>query len=137
MTIGTNSSGNTLFFMNNQSFRGNYDSPVLLLTKAGNTSYPYNPEWNVYNFGTNSSIRLVIRNMTPLSHPMHLHGHVFWVLAEGMGEWDGSTVNNSNNPQRRDVQMMPAGNETMPSYLVIEFLAQNPGVWSFHCHISW
>lgn len=69
---------------------------------------------------------------------MHLHGHSFWVVAEGVGQWDG-VVTRPENPQRRDTQLMdfgypyPAG----MSYTVIEFMADNPGVWPFHCHIAW
>lgn len=134
--LGTNSSGNTLFFLNGVSFRGDYNAPVLLLAKTGNLSYPYDPEWNVYNFGTNSSIRLVVTNTSPLSHPIHLHGHIFWVLAQGTGTWDGA-VQNTVNPPRRDVHLLPAGSATDPGYVVLEFNANNPGVWPFHCHISW
>ena len=122
--------------MNGETFRGNYDAPVLLLAKMGNISYPDDPEWNVYNFGTNSSVRIIMHNETPLAHPMHLHGHNFWVLAEGVGQWDGTIVN-PGNPQRRDVQMLQAGTTESPGYLVIEYLANNPGVWPLHCHISW
>lgn len=136
ITLGVNASGHRLFFMNGVSFRGNYDHPILLLAQLGNTSYPYDPQWNVYNFGTNTSIRLVIRNLTPLAHPMHLHGHSFWVLSEGLGTWDG-VVTNPQNPQRRDVQLMPGGAPGNPAYLVIEILADNPGVWPLHCHINW
>jgi len=121
--------------MNNQAFRGNYDNPILLLSKLGNTSYPEDPEWNVYNFGSNQSARLIINN-PPIAgqlfdHPMHLHGHNFWVLAEGLGEWDG-VITNPYNPQRRDTQLVQGG-----GYLVIEYMQDNPGVWPLHCHIVW
>ena len=33
---------------------------------------------------------------------------VRFVLAEGTGTWDGSTIINGNNPQRRDVQIVQA-----------------------------
>lgn len=134
--LGTNSSGNNLFYINGESFRGNYDHPVLLLAKLGNISYPDNPEWNVYNFGSNSSVRFIIINNTTFAHPMHLHGHNFWVLAEGNGTWNG-TVTNPDNPQRRDVQLLQGGTPDSPGYLVIEILADNPGVWPLHCHIAW
>lgn len=119
--------------MNDSSFRVDYNAPVLLLSKNGNDSYPYNPEWNVYNFGSNSSIRIVLTNDNGIAHPMHLHGHTFLVESVGdSGEvWDGSTVRPSN-PQRRDVQMLPAG-----GYLVLQFPSDNPGVWPLHCHIAW
>lgn len=136
ISIGNNASGNTLFFMNGVSFRGNYENPVLLLANLGNVSYPADPEWNVYNFGTNTSIRIIIRNLTPISHPMHLHGHNFWILAEGVGAWEGN-ITNPTNPQRRDVQLLDKGSPGAPSYLVIQFTADNPGVWPLHCHISW
>ena len=63
---------------------------------------------------------------------MHLHGHNMFVLSEGVGTWDGSSVVNGANPQRRDVQLLqPNG------YLVVQIDADNPGVWPFHCHIAW
>ncbi|MCJ1311797.1 hypothetical protein MMC25_005470 [Agyrium rufum] len=133
--LGTNSSGNSLFFMNGVSFRGNYDHPVLPLAYLGNTTYPDDPEWNVYNFGSNSSMRFVIINNTTLTHPIHLHGHEYWVLAEGIGTWDG-TITNPSNPQRRDVQLLQ-GDPTLPGYLVLQINADNPGVWPLHCHIAW
>ena len=67
---------------------------------------------------------------------MHLHGHNPWIVAEGVGTWDGTV--NSINPQRRDTQMLqPAASEDQPGYLVLEFNADNPGVWPLHCHIAW
>ena len=66
---------------------------------------------------------------------MHLHGHNFWVVAEGTGEWNGTV--NSINPQRRDTQLLQPMNGTEPGYLVLEFNTDNPGVWPFHCHIAW
>ena len=66
---------------------------------------------------------------------MHLHGPNMWVLAEGQGKWDGKIVN-PNNPYRRDVQLLGPGAPDKPAYVVLEFLADNPGVWALHCHIS-
>lgn len=60
--------------MNGESFRGDYNAPILLLSNLGNNSYPDNPEWNVYNFGSNSSVRIVLENPFFLAHPIHLHG---------------------------------------------------------------
>ena len=117
--------------MNDVSFRADYNSPILLLAKAGNTSYPYSPEWNVYNTGSNSTIRVIVNNPTGVAHPMHLHGHNMFVLSEGLGSWDG-TIKHAKNPQRRDVQLLqPLG------YMVMQINAENPGVWPFHCHIAW
>lgn len=118
--------------MNNQTFRANYNNPILLLSNLGNNSYPDDPQWNVYNFGSNSSIRFVITNPFFLAHPIHLHGHNFHVLDVGTSlPWDGTIVNPAN-PQRRDVQIVPAG-----GYIVLQIEADNPGAWPLHCHIAW
>ncbi|TVY80676.1 oxidoreductase ptaK [Lachnellula suecica] len=130
--FGQNATGFWVWTMNKVSFRTNYNAPILLLSNAGNNSYPQSPQWNVYNFGSNSSIRFVITNPGVAAHPMHLHGHNFFVLAVGTGTWDGKTVVNAANPQRRDVQIVPAG-----GYLVMQITADNPGVWPLHCHIAW
>ena len=125
-----NGSNIFLWELDKQSFRANYNNPVLLLANQGNLSYP--AAWNVKNFGSNSSIRVVVNNPTPAAHPMHLHGHNMFILHEGPGNWDGTSVTNPNNPLRRDVQMLPAN-----GHIVWQINADNPGVWPFHCHIAW
>lgn len=54
-----------------------------------------------------------------------------YVLAAGTGSWNG-TITNPSNPQRRDVQLVEAN-----GYIVVQFDPTTPGVWPFHCHISW
>jgi len=127
-----NSTGHFVWTMNGSSFRANYNFPTLLLSNAGNNSYPFDPQWNVYNFGSNSSIRFVVINQSPAAHPMHLHGHTPFILNAGVGTWDGSTIINPHNPQRRDTQQLLVG-----GFIVLQIDADNPGVWPFHCHISW
>jgi hypothetical protein len=118
--------------MNKSAFRTNYNAPILLLSKAGNNSYPGSPEWNVYNFGSNSSIRIILTNDNPIPHPIHLHGHNYLVESVGnASEWDGTVVR-PHNPQRRDTQLLPAN-----GYLVLQITADNPGIWPLHCHIAW
>ncbi|MCJ1331635.1 hypothetical protein MMC10_008326 [Thelotrema lepadinum] len=138
ITFGPNATGYNLWYMNNQTFRANFDNPILLLANQGNISYPQDPQWNVYNFGSNATVRLVVYSYVPLAlHPMHLHGHNFFVLATGTGTWDGK-ITNVNNPQRRDVQILPAADASgAPGYIVVQFNMDNPGVWPFHCHIAW
>ncbi|KAM3075331.1 hypothetical protein ACMFMF_006006 [Clarireedia jacksonii] len=131
--VRVNGSGNALFTVNNSTFRADYNSPLLLLASTGTATSTFPPSWNVYNFSTSTSIRLHIVNLWDNPHPMHLHGHDFFVLAEGRGTWDG-TITNPTNPMRRDTQLMRSGSPANPSYLVIEFEADNPGVWPLHCH---
>jgi hypothetical protein len=115
--------------MNDVSFRADFNNPVLLLAKAGNLNF--DPEWAVYNMGQNTSYRVIVNNLVPISHPMHFHGHTMSVLAAGTGTWNG-TVTRPQNPIRRDVQIMPP-----LGYIVFQVDADNPGVWPFHCHIAW
>ena len=72
MFNGTNNTGSFLWTVNNSSFRANYNNPLLLLAKVGNTSYPYDPDWNVYNTGNSQTIRLLVKNPTAAAHPMHI-----------------------------------------------------------------
>ncbi|KAF2836031.1 multicopper oxidase [Patellaria atrata CBS 101060] len=126
----------TVWKMNGSSYRANYNDPTLLEAKLGSLEFP--PEANVHNFGANDSVRLVVYNhWTGGSHPMHMHGHNMFVLAEGYGVWDGSIVN-AENPQRRDVQIVnKAQDDDTPAFIVVQFEQDNPGVWPFHCHIAW
>lgn len=65
MDIGlfVNESDVTLWSFDGQDFRANYNAPPLLLANMGNFSYP--PEWNVKDFGTNTSVRIVMNNNSP------------------------------------------------------------------------
>ncbi|KAF2491426.1 hypothetical protein BU16DRAFT_515789 [Lophium mytilinum] len=132
MTGGDNSTGQFVWWMNNITFRADWNDPELLEAKLGNAaSLPI--ERALYDLGTNSSVRLILTSVGfPASHPMHIHGHNMQVLAEGVGSWDGSTIVNAANPQRRDTQLIqPNG------YLVVQIDLNNPGVWPFHCHVAW
>jgi FtsP/CotA-like multicopper oxidase with cupredoxin domain len=68
-----------------------------------------------------------------LSHPIHLHGHDYYILGSGTGTWDGTATGLAfSNPTRRDTATLPAG-----GYLLLAFPADNPGMWVMHCHIAW
>lgn len=133
ITLGSNGT-HELYYMNNQTFHGDYNDPVLLEANHGNLSYP--DVWAVHNYGSNKSVRLVVNNYDTAFHPMHLHGHNMEVLSVGFGLWDGSIVR-AGNPQRRDTQLLPPGSPSNPSHMVIQWSQDNPGVWPFHCHIAW
>lgn len=65
-------------------------------------------------------VELVLINRTSMSHPMHLHGHVFQIT-----EIDGQPL---NGPMRDTVVVLPK------STVKVQFDALNPGNWPFHCH---
>jgi hypothetical protein len=125
-----NATGHQEWAMNNRTFRGDFNNPTLLGAISGMGAQDFKPIWNVYDVGEEGGIvRIILENeMNTVSpHPFHLHGHDFQVLASGLGRWDGTIVN-PWNPQRRDVQLLiPNG------HIVIQYKADNPGVWPFHC----
>ncbi|KAI9773256.1 MAG: hypothetical protein M1839_002168 [Geoglossum umbratile] len=122
--------GNLEWPVNDSSFRVDFSDPVLLGAYNGRVDYPEN--WNVYNEYDNKTTRFVVINNTPSSHPMHMHGHNFFVLATGDGlSWDGE-ISRPSNPTRRDTQIVAPF-----SFIVVQIEANNPGIWGFHCHIAW
>ncbi len=66
-------------------------------------------------------VRLRLFNMSMESHPMHLHGHSFRLNAIGVRRLAAPLVKDVV-----DVQPMEAAE--------LEFVADNPGNWLFHCH---
>ncbi len=68
-------------------------------------------------------IALKFVNETPMSHPMHLHGHSFQVI-----EINGKPLNGA----LRDTILV-----TPKQTVTVAFDANNPGTWYAHCHILW
>ncbi|GJM98141.1 hypothetical protein PR202_ga15122 [Eleusine coracana subsp. coracana] len=95
---------------------------------------------NVYVLRHNDTVDVVLQNANALAHnvsevhPWHLHGHDFWVLGYGEGHYDhgrdAKTLNRVNPPLRNTAVIFPYG------WTVLRFVADNPGVWAFHCHIE-
>lgn len=70
-----------LWYQNDRTMRVDLNSPILLHAKNGSIDFPFIE--NVYNFGSNKSIRFIVENHSGMVHPMHLHGHNMFVLSEG------------------------------------------------------
>lgn len=66
-------------------------------------------------------VRIRLYNASNLSHSMHLHGHDFVVVSK-----NGHTV-----PHVRETTQNVAPGD----FFEIEFRADNPGNWIFHCHV--
>jgi iron transport multicopper oxidase len=72
----------------------------------------------------NRTIDVLIRNNDGGPHPIHMHGHNFWVVST-------SQYNNASSI-KRDVVSIPA-----LGWAIIRFVSDNPGIWLLHCHIDW
>ena len=115
----------------------------------------------------NKTIRFVLSSVgnevnegEGFSHPIHLHGHHFFVVGVGYGFYNPTNgflsnrisdiacdnalctsprwaTNESpsfainNKTVRKDTVIVPAG-----GYVVIQFISDNPGYWFMHCHIE-
>ncbi|KAK9217354.1 hypothetical protein WN943_005981 [Citrus x changshan-huyou] len=91
----------------------------------------------LYKLKFGSSVQLVWQDtsiVTVEDHPMHLHGHEFYVVGSGFGNFNPSTDTpkfNLIDPPRRNTIGMPPG-----GWVAIRFVANNPGIWFMHCHLD-
>ncbi|KAK0377236.1 multicopper oxidase [Colletotrichum limetticola] len=129
--------------VNGQNMDINWDQPTLSYLAKNSTDYPDN--YNVFEVPADNAWAFwVVENLFPAPHPMHLHGHDFYILGHSepasSGRGDGVRFNaqtdvsklNFKNPTRRDVTTLPGR-----GWLVVAFKTDNPGAWLFHCHIAW
>ncbi|KAF5192706.1 Laccase-12 [Thalictrum thalictroides] len=91
----------------------------------------------VYRLKFGSTVQLVLQGTNIFAaenHPIHLHGHDFFILAEGFGNYnprtDPSKFNFVDPPMRNTVGVPVLG------WAVIRFVADNPGAWLMHCHFD-
>lgn len=75
---------------------------------------------------TGERVRIRIGNLSAMDHhPIHLHGHSFFVT-----ETDGGVIPEQGRWPEVSV-LVPVG-----STRTIEFVADNPGDWALHCHMT-
>ncbi|KAL5115938.1 hypothetical protein ACEQ8H_006160 [Pleosporales sp. CAS-2024a] len=90
----------------------------------------------VYQTFSTATIDILLQNFDDGVHPFHLHGYKFFVMANGHGYPPSSIYEpgflNITNPLRRDTVSLEAF-----GWLLIRFVADNPGAWPFHCHVGW
>jgi FtsP/CotA-like multicopper oxidase with cupredoxin domain len=151
-------------FFNQSTFRPNLQNPTLHRTIDGLSSHneTFNSMKNadgvngvcydkkhdlvIQHTGV-KVVDIIIQNFDEGNHPMHLHGHKFWVLGQGHGPFPGyeslglrakgrGTLDGHekalDNLMRRDVATAEGF-----GWLALRFVADNPGAWAFHCHMAW
>jgi manganese oxidase len=83
------------------------------------------PGIDVMPVGLGNRVRVRMGNLTMTNHPIHLHGHDFRVTMTD-GGWVPETA------QRPEATTdVPVG-----AVRALEFVADAPGDWAFHCHKS-
>ncbi|BGP57007.1 hypothetical protein JCM8202_004558 [Rhodotorula sphaerocarpa] len=135
LSMGNTVNNNWLAFVNSTSYEPLQGQATLLDGWAASTAgistndsqlvavVPDSPERQV--------VQAVYQNLDDGDHPFHLHGHKFWIMGQGAGRYQGQALQ-EQNPMRRDTALFPAY-----TYTVIRFVADNPGLWIFHCHLVW
>jgi hypothetical protein len=73
--------------------------------------------------GLGDRVRVRLGNLSMTSHPIHMHGHVLWVV-----ETDGGPIPKSAWWPETTVNVPPGTTRAF------EFVADNPGDWTLHCH---
>ncbi|CAI7589723.1 unnamed protein product [Penicillium crustosum] len=152
-------------YFNQTTWRPQQDPPAPL------ASIP-RAKWDVNQFAITTGLEpvwidLVINNLDEGSHPFHLHGHHFYILAVHQAEFGWGSYNpfidkipphlesesdglkndtvEAHKPNGYDSGLYNTSQAALrdtvqiPSrgYAVLRFQANNPGVWLFHCHMLW
>ncbi len=77
------------------------------------------------NVRYNDKVRIRFGNLTMTNHPIHLHGHEFMVTGTDGG------------PTPKSTRWMEVTTDVAVGQMrQIEFVADEPGDWAFHCHKS-
>ncbi|KAI3757433.1 hypothetical protein L6452_04970 [Arctium lappa] len=85
----------------------------------------------------NETVELVFQGtnlVAGIDHPMHLHGHSFYVVGWGFGNFKRSR--DSLNYNLVDPPLMQTIAVPQNGWTAIRFKADNPGVWFMHCHLE-
>jgi laccase len=106
--------------------------PAIVNFTSSETVAAYNLTGNrgtkVVTLKYNETVQLVLQDLNGLlleDHPFHLHGHNFYVVGRGTGNFNGSHDPESFNlvdPPMRNTIVLPKG-----GWVAIRFMANNPG----------
>eukprot|EP00253_Pinus_taeda_P025792 PITA_25792 len=114
-----------------------------------NPPFPFNytstPPNNTYDVnGTrvkvlplNAIVQLIVQDTNIFNterHPFHLHGFNFFVVGQGVGNYNELTYAPNFSliyPAERNIIVVPKG-----VWTAIRFHANNPRLWFMHCHLE-
>jgi FtsP/CotA-like multicopper oxidase with cupredoxin domain len=138
ITLGNGAGNVVTWLINGTSMHVDLEKPTMeyvkksdlssLLISRGVIELPKQNEW--YFWIIKSALS------PPLAHPIHLHGHDFWVLGSGVGRFPNTISSlRFDNAMRRDTATLPGS--LGGGWLVVAFKSDNPGAWLMHCHTAW
>jgi manganese oxidase len=98
-----------------------------------NTTLAFNglawPATERLSFTQGDTVRFRFVNLSPLVHPLHLHG--FYFTVDAMGDSQKDTLYSADQ-RRTGVTEIIEGLKTMS----LSWVASRPGNWIFHCHFA-
>ncbi|CAG8489834.1 10839_t:CDS:2 [Diversispora eburnea] len=119
--------------IDDSSFKPNFKSPTAIYLTDGNDIGELPANQNIYSYDhKNGVVQIELINDSTFHHPFHLHGHNFYLIGTGQGSTVDPNLYDFETPPIRDTVTVPKF-----GWVVIRFVADNPGVWGFHCHIEW
>ncbi|KAK8093159.1 multicopper oxidase [Apiospora kogelbergensis] len=121
-TVAFNDDSLFRWYLNSTTMVVEWVDPTILKVYNNETSFVDSN--GVIEIDDEEWVYLAIQTTLAVPHPIHLHGHDYYVLAQGSGTYNSSTTLNLANP--------PGG--TPPCFLRP---TDNPGAWLMHCHIGW
>jgi len=124
-------------FWSPESFK---EAPLAATDRGG---WPKEPPTLIPQMNLGETVNLVINNLDDKGHPLHLHGHDFYVIARHqpsrMGAFeqynpfeDEKPPMNLETPMMKDTVYVPS-----MGYVVLRIRVDNPGLWLLHCHVLW
>lgn len=88
------------------------------------------------------TVDISINNFDDGAHPFHLHGHKFFLVAQGRSGYPPTAATLDkylqehsgilDNPLRRDTVTVEGY-----SWAIVRVVLDNPGLWTLHCHNTW
>lgn len=151
-------------FFNTSTFRPNLQQPTLHRTVEGfstqnesfistssingvnSVAYDLKNDFVIQHTGI-KTVDLIIQNFDEGNHPMHLHGHKFLILGQGHGMFpgyetlglqpEGKGVLEGHEGALDSLMHRDVATAEGFGWLALRFVADNPGVWAFHCHMAW
>lgn len=123
----TSSANRFYWYMSNTTFVNQWDDPTIeqVYERGLGDDVVFDSAQHVYELPeANKWVYWIVQTAMAVPHPMHMHGHDFWVLGSGDGTFDSSTANLTTvNSPRRDVVLLPAD-----GWVAFAFITDNPGV---------
>ncbi|KAL1644911.1 hypothetical protein SLS58_003982 [Diplodia intermedia] len=120
------------WFISGNTFHADWDDPTVLGILDNGKPPNYSGNLLIKTPNEGDWIYVVAESEIRLPHPIHLHGHDFFILGTGAGRYYPGAPLRLKNPSRRDTVLMPGA-----GYVVVAWKVDNPGAWLMHCHVGW